>query len=49
MAWETQGPIADRSKEHLGEGDRGIIMLRNLLREQITRRRKRRRSCGNEP
>ncbi len=36
MAWETQGPIADRSKEHLGEGDRGIIMLRNLLREQIT-------------
>jgi 5,5'-dehydrodivanillate O-demethylase len=36
MAWETQGPIADRSKEHLGEGDRGIIMLRKLLREQIS-------------
>lgn len=35
MAWETQGPIADRSKEHLGEGDRGIIMLRKLLHEQI--------------
>lgn len=35
MAWETQGPIADRSIEHLGEGDRGIIMLRKLLRDQI--------------
>jgi len=35
MAWETQGPIADRAKEHLGEADRGIIMLRKLLREQI--------------
>ena len=49
MAWETQGPIADRSKEHLGEGDRGIIMLRKLLREQISAVEKRRRSCGNEP
>jgi 5,5'-dehydrodivanillate O-demethylase oxygenase subunit len=35
MAWETQGPLADRSKEHLGEGDRGVIMYRKLLREQI--------------
>jgi 5,5'-dehydrodivanillate O-demethylase len=35
MAWETQGPIADRSREHLGDGDRGIIMFRKLLREQI--------------
>ena len=35
MAWETQGPIADRAIEHLGEGDRGIIMLRKLLRDQI--------------
>jgi 5,5'-dehydrodivanillate O-demethylase len=35
MAWETQGPIADRSREHLGEADRGIIMFRKLLREQI--------------
>jgi len=35
MAWETQGPIADRTIEHLGEGDRGIILLRKLLREQI--------------
>jgi 5,5'-dehydrodivanillate O-demethylase oxygenase subunit len=35
MAWETQGAIADREKEHLGEGDRGVIMYRKLLREQI--------------
>lgn len=35
MAWETQGPLADRSKEHLGEGDRGILMYRKILREQI--------------
>ena len=35
MAWETQGPIADRANEHLGEGDRGVIMYRKLLREQI--------------
>jgi 5,5'-dehydrodivanillate O-demethylase oxygenase subunit len=35
MAWETQGPVADRAAEHLGEGDRGVIMYRKLLREQI--------------
>ena len=35
MAWETPGPIADRAKEHLGEGDRGIIMFPKLLRDQI--------------
>src|SRR5207237_4824834 len=34
MAWETQGPIADRAKEHLGESDRGIIIFRKLLRDQ---------------
>jgi 5,5'-dehydrodivanillate O-demethylase oxygenase subunit len=35
MAWETQGPIAERVKEHLGESDRGIIMFRKLLQDQI--------------
>jgi 5,5'-dehydrodivanillate O-demethylase oxygenase subunit len=35
MAWETQGPITDRTQEHLGHADRGIVMLRKLLREQI--------------
>jgi len=35
MAWETQGAPTDRSQEHLGVGDEGIILLRKLLREQI--------------
>jgi 5,5'-dehydrodivanillate O-demethylase len=35
MAWETQGPITDRTREHLGAGDRGIVMLRRLVKEQI--------------
>jgi 5,5'-dehydrodivanillate O-demethylase len=35
MAWETQGPLYDRTKEHLGASDRGVAMWRKLLREQI--------------
>jgi 5,5'-dehydrodivanillate O-demethylase len=35
MAWESQGAITDRTKEHLGHGDRGIVMFRRLLKEQI--------------
>jgi len=35
MAWETQGAIFDRSKEHLGYSDRGIAMLRQMLLDQI--------------
>ncbi|MDB5728008.1 MAG: Rieske (2Fe-2S) domain protein [Noviherbaspirillum sp.] len=35
MAWETQGAITDRSREHLGAADRGIVVFRKLLREQI--------------
>jgi 5,5'-dehydrodivanillate O-demethylase len=35
MAWETQGSVANRAKEHLGESDRGIIMFRKLLQDQI--------------
>ncbi|MGH7772760.1 MAG: Rieske 2Fe-2S domain-containing protein [Candidatus Binatia bacterium] len=35
MAWETQGAITDRSRELLGESDRGITMVRKLLRDQI--------------
>jgi 5,5'-dehydrodivanillate O-demethylase oxygenase subunit len=37
MAWETQGARADRTQEHLGVGDEGVIELRKLLREQIER------------
>ncbi len=35
MAWETQGPIADRSVERLATSDRGIVMLRQMLRREI--------------
>jgi 5,5'-dehydrodivanillate O-demethylase len=35
MAWETQGLITDRTREHLGHADRGIVVLRRLIREQI--------------
>jgi 5,5'-dehydrodivanillate O-demethylase len=35
MAWESQGTLANRDREHLGESDRGIIMFRKLLSEQI--------------
>jgi 5,5'-dehydrodivanillate O-demethylase len=35
MAWETQGPIVDRSREHLSFADRGVVLLRKLLLENI--------------
>ena len=44
MAWESQGAPTDRTQEHLGVGDEGIILLRKLLREQIEVVRK-----GGEP
>jgi 5,5'-dehydrodivanillate O-demethylase oxygenase subunit len=34
-AWETQGPITDRSVEHLSYSDRGIALLRRAVREEI--------------
>ncbi|HZT07563.1 MAG TPA: Rieske 2Fe-2S domain-containing protein [Chloroflexota bacterium] len=37
MAWETQGPIFDRTTERLATSDRGIVMLRKLMRENIER------------
>jgi 5,5'-dehydrodivanillate O-demethylase oxygenase subunit len=37
MAWETQGPIFDRSQEHLGASDRGVVLYRQMVREQIER------------
>jgi 5,5'-dehydrodivanillate O-demethylase len=35
MAWVTQGEISDRTTERLGSSDKGIILYRNLLLEQI--------------
>lgn len=34
-AWVTQGAIADRTQEHLGRSDLGVITLRRLFAEQI--------------
>jgi 5,5'-dehydrodivanillate O-demethylase len=34
VAWVGQGAIADRTGEHLGESDRGVIMMRRRLLEQ---------------
>jgi 5,5'-dehydrodivanillate O-demethylase len=35
MAWETQGPIHDRTRERLAGSDRGIVMYRDMLRREI--------------
>ncbi len=35
MAWETQGPIADRTNERLATSDNGVVMLRNMILENI--------------
>jgi 5,5'-dehydrodivanillate O-demethylase oxygenase subunit len=35
MAWVTQGDISDRTTERLGTTDKGVILYRNLLLEQI--------------
>jgi 5,5'-dehydrodivanillate O-demethylase len=35
MAWETQGPIADRTRERLTSTDRGVIMLREVMMREI--------------
>jgi 5,5'-dehydrodivanillate O-demethylase oxygenase subunit len=35
VAQESQGPIYDRTKEHLGASDQGVIMLRNMIKESI--------------
>jgi 5,5'-dehydrodivanillate O-demethylase len=37
MAWETQGPIADRTSERLSTSDRGVVMLREILKREIER------------
>jgi 5,5'-dehydrodivanillate O-demethylase len=34
-AWEGQGQIADRTAEHLGESDRGIILYRRTLDDAL--------------
>jgi 5,5'-dehydrodivanillate O-demethylase oxygenase subunit len=35
MAWETQGPLADREHERLATSDRGIVLYRGILDREI--------------
>jgi 5,5'-dehydrodivanillate O-demethylase len=35
MSWETQGPIADRTRERLATSDRGVVMLREMMKREI--------------
>lgn len=35
MTWVTQGPITDRTTEHLGRSDIGVALLRRMFREQL--------------
>jgi 5,5'-dehydrodivanillate O-demethylase len=37
MAWETQGPVADRTRERLATSDRGVVMLREMALREIER------------
>ena len=37
MAWETQGALANRPGEHLATSDRGVVMYRELLAENVDR------------
>jgi len=37
MAWETQGPIADRTRERLTSSDRGIVLLREVMMREMKR------------
>ncbi len=35
MAWVTQGAIADRTQEHLGASDKGVVMYRRVLKREM--------------
>jgi len=37
LAWAGQGRIADRTQEHLGASDRGIVMVRRRFFEELER------------
>lgn len=37
MTWVTQGPVADRTVEHLGKSDVGVVQLRRMYREHLAR------------
>ena len=35
MAWVAQGPISDRTLEHLATSDKGVILYHNMLLKEI--------------
>jgi 5,5'-dehydrodivanillate O-demethylase len=35
MVLETEGPIVARQNEHLATGDRGVVLLRNMVKREI--------------
>jgi 5,5'-dehydrodivanillate O-demethylase oxygenase subunit len=35
--WVGQGPISDRTREHLATSDRGVVLYHRLLLEQLER------------
>ncbi len=35
MAWETAGPIYERSSEHLATADKGLLLYRKMLKAEI--------------
>jgi 5,5'-dehydrodivanillate O-demethylase len=37
VAWAGQGRIADRTQEHLGASDKGVVMMRRRLLEDLER------------
>ncbi|HZT06444.1 MAG TPA: Rieske 2Fe-2S domain-containing protein [Chloroflexota bacterium] len=37
MAWVAQGPISDRTTEHLATSDKGILLYRKVIHENIER------------
>ena len=49
VAWVGQGTIADRTKEHLGKSDRGVIMMRKRMFEQMDAVAAGRDPIGDDP
>jgi 5,5'-dehydrodivanillate O-demethylase len=37
MAWVAQGPVSDRTREHLATSDKGVILYHNLILQGIER------------
>ncbi len=44
MAWVSQGPIVDRTRERLADTDRGVILYRQLLQREMGKV-----AAGNDP